>query len=67
VNEFVTLLQILFVVAATTAPIVVIVRFIAGHDTDGSTGIFPPATGLAWPQGVQEEDPQPWKVASSLA
>lgn len=59
-NEFGLLLQIVGVFAATAAPIVVVVRLIAGRDADSVAGILESFTGLCWPLGVQAEEPLPW-------
>ena len=62
-----TLLQIVLAAAVTATPIAVIVLLIAGRDTDGAAASFRSATDLAWPVGVQEEDPQPWMMTTALS
>ena len=62
-----TLLQIVLAAAVTATPIAVIVLLIAGRDTDGAAASFRSPTDLAWPVGVQEEDPQPWMMTTALS
>jgi hypothetical protein len=57
--------EMAFVLCATVAPIVIAVRLLAGRivDFEGLVQYAP----LAWPQGVQEEEPQPWKFGAATA
>ena len=57
------LLQIALAVTVVAAPIVVLVRFIAGPDGNSIGDILTYTTEPSWPQGVQEEDPKPWKFS----
>ena len=66
VSDLGVLLQIVLAVAATAAPMVLIVRLIAGRDADPTADAFRSPTDLAWPVGVQEEDPRPWATAPAL-
>jgi hypothetical protein len=56
VNDMALLPQVIIALAALVAPVVFLARFIArGEDS--------PLDAIAWPRGVQEEDPQPWRFA----
>lgn len=63
-NDMSVLLEFAIAVTATVAPIVIIVRLIAGPDTDDGAGIAAGAVyrqrDLSWPRGVQEEEPVRW-------
>jgi hypothetical protein len=66
VNEVGLLFQVV-VAAAMVVPIVVIVRLIAGPGVDAADGFARSREPLAWPLGVQEEDPLPWNFGSAAA
>jgi hypothetical protein len=59
VNDFTTLSQMALVLVVTVIPVVALARY-ADRAEDHRAA-------QAWPQGVQEEDPQPWKLAPSAA
>jgi hypothetical protein len=58
-------LEMALVLAATVTPIVVCVRVLAGWTDDVDSIIR--ATPLGWPRGVQEEEPQPWRLGGAAA
>jgi hypothetical protein len=62
VNDVATVLQIVVVLAAFVAPIIVILTVIAGDEPVDVTDLFATAEELPWPPGVQEEDVRPWDV-----
>ncbi len=63
-SDISTLIQMGIVIAATVAPVIVLVRLISGpQSVDGNA--LRAATGAAWPIGVQEEDPRPWRFSAS--
>ena len=59
-NGLESFVQIVVVVAATVLPVVATIRFVAGHDH--GQPVVRPAT---WPRGVQEEEPQPWRLGTA--
>ena len=64
-NELSFVLQAALVLVATVTPLVVVVRLLAGRDTD-TLGTFLQASAcLPWPKGVQEEEFRPWKLGPS--
>lgn len=64
-TEIASLAQILLVTAAVAAPIVVLVRFIHGHEPIALSDVASPSGRAPWPRGVQEEDPIPWGVVEA--
>lgn len=63
-SDISTLTQMGIVIAATVAPVIVLVRLISGPQTVDDPALQT-ATGAAWPIGVQEEDPRPWRFTAS--
>ena len=61
------LFQILFVLAVTVAPVVVMTRLVAGHEDYGFNLIARYDASLPWPKGVQEEEPQPWRFGAATS
>jgi hypothetical protein len=61
-NAFV---EMALVLAATVTPIAIAVRLLAGWTDDVDAIIR--ATPMGWPQGVQEEEPQPWRLGRAAA
>jgi hypothetical protein len=61
-DDLTTLAQIVAVLTLTIAPVILINRFLAGHDPDPIDGMTVPPQ-MPWPHGVQEEDPRPWRFA----
>jgi len=63
-NDIVFLAQFFVVVAAATAPIVVVIRRLSDSDSmfdvNGQTLGEP-----TWPRGVQEDEPHPWNFAGA--
>ncbi len=57
---FTDLFQIAFVLAVTAVPIAVSIRLLAGWTDEG--GSLLQLTPMAWPRGVQEEEPQRWNL-----
>jgi hypothetical protein len=62
-NDITFIAQFVLVVAAATAPIVVVLRWLSGSD---SMLDIPgqPLGELTWPRGVQEDEPRPWNFAA---
>ncbi len=58
--------QVAFVLAVTVIPVIVMIRLVAGHEDFGFDALVRHDATLPWPKGVQEEEPQPWKVGSAL-
>jgi hypothetical protein len=60
-----TFVEMALVFAATVTPIVVTLRVLAGwaDDVDGVVR----STPMGWPRGVQEEEPQPWRLGAAAA
>ena len=56
--EFASLVPMLVVIGLTAAPMVVLIRVLAGAEASPPVGARAP-----WPQGVQEEEPRPWRFA----
>jgi hypothetical protein len=67
VNDLATIFQMTLVFAAVITPIVVLIRLIAGQDDYGFEAILLPDVVLSWPKGVQEEEPQPWRIGPAGA
>ena len=59
-DDLTTLAQIVAVLTLVVVPVVLIARFLDSRDPDPMSYVAVP-TGMAWPRGVQEEDPQPWR------
>lgn len=62
----VELLQVAFVVAVTVAPVIVMIRLLAGHGDLGFDAIIRFDSTLPWPRGVQEEEPPRWRLGSAV-
>ena len=62
-NDITSIAQFVLVVAAATAPIVVVLRWLSG--TDSMLDVpGQPLGELTWPHGVQEDEPRPWNFAA---
>ena len=59
-NDITTFIQLLVTIAVVTAPIIVAIRFI-GDASGWLTALVSGVQPTAWPRGVQEEDPTPWR------
>jgi hypothetical protein len=57
--------EMALVLAATVTPIIVCIRLLAGWTDDVERIIR--ATPMAWPRGVQEEEPKPWRLGATAA
>jgi hypothetical protein len=62
VNDLASLIQIVLVLAATAVPIAGAIWLLAGDDHVGWTS----SGQLPWPHGVQDEEPQPWRIRPAL-
>ena len=63
-SDITTLVQMSIVIAATVTPVIVLVRLISGSQTVEDPARRA-AAGTAWPIGVREEDPLPWRFTPS--
>jgi hypothetical protein len=54
--------ELVVAVAAMAGPIVVLTKWLAGHQGDDVGGATARPTGLSWPWGVQEEEPVRWNL-----
>jgi hypothetical protein len=63
VNDLVSLVQIVLVLAATALPIAGAIRLLAG-DEDQLASTTP--SHLPWPRGIQEDEPQPWRIRPAM-
>ena len=63
-SDITTLAQMGIVIVATVTPVIVLVRLIAGSQSVEDAARWTTAVA-AWPVGVQEEDPLPWRFAGS--
>jgi len=62
-NDITSIAQFVLVVAAATAPIVVVLRWLSG--TDSMLDVpGQPLGELTWPRGVKEDEPRPWNFAA---
>jgi hypothetical protein len=61
--EITPFLEMVLVLGATVAPIVVAIRLLAGWTDpfDGAARVAP----ATWPKGVQEEEPRPWRFGAA--
>jgi hypothetical protein len=59
VNDFTILSQMALALVAAVIPLVALARYAERAEDYRAS--------QAWPRGVQEEDPQPWKLAPSAA
>jgi hypothetical protein len=50
------------ILAALIAAWFLVVRLIAGDQPVDLAALFGAATRMPWPRGVQEEEPQPWRL-----
>jgi hypothetical protein len=62
-DDLTTLAQIVAVLTLTVLPLLLINRFLAGHDPDPIDGMAIEPQ-MPWPHGVQEEDLRPWRLGS---
>ena len=60
-----SLLEIAFVFAVTLTPVAIAARLLRGWTDDFGSILLLPTMG--WPKGVQEEEPQPWKIGPTAA
>lgn len=62
-TTLIALAQMALVLAATAGPIAVAIRLLTGwtDDVDGLLLMVP----MAWPRGVQEEEPQRWRFGAA--
>lgn len=58
-HELASLVPMLVAIGLSAAPIIVVVRYLAGGESTPPVGAKDP-----WPVGVQEEDPRPWRFAT---
>lgn len=62
-NDLVSLIQMVLVLAATVLSIVGAIWLLAG---DSDHVAWTNSGHLPWPRGIQEEEPLPWKIRPAM-
>ena len=60
-TDLATLMDIVAHTALVVAPVVLLTRLLAGNDGPSLPDILGAPRDPAWPRGVQEEEPLPWR------